>query len=337
MMAVQLYELFGSTFFAQWFEGRAAAESRKTLTWRYMMKVEPFGGQGHPHQQEHAEKHVVKEHATEEERKKEEQYAEEQFWQKIQALREASKFVKEIDEADEKITGRMRDIRAQEWGDRRESYRLNRLNDQIDWYRGKSKYNSRRAKIFQGLTIGAEVIALGNAVLLLVVACRRMPSDGWVCNVVTIFTTVTAWFIAKLPHNVVQFFTTATAWLVVKLAAWFIAKLPHNVVQFFTMAKHWYIDNRPHNFVPFLTTFAASFIAWAQAKRFDELKESYHRASEELCQIEKEMVTPARTPGDFVEGVMNAEEAVSREHTMWAAKSPSVAWRLKDIFDDTPP
>jgi hypothetical protein len=90
----------------------------------------------------------------------------------------------------------------------------------------------------------------------------------------------------------------------------------------------WLFPNRHINFVPFLTTIAASIIAFAQAKRFDELKESYRMACEELVQIVRDWVIPADAQDDFIEGVLIAENAISREHTMWAAKSPSsLLWR----------
>jgi len=81
------------------------------------------------------------------------------------------------------------------------------------------------------------------------------------------------------------------------------------------------------NLVPFVTTVAASLIAWSQTKQFDELEESYDLAKTELEQIEQQTATAGNELA-FIEAVVNAENAISREHTMWAAKSGSAVLRL---------
>jgi hypothetical protein len=84
-----------------------------------------------------------------------------------------------------------------------------------------------------------------------------------------------------------------------------------------------------HNFVPSLMTLAASVVAWSQAKNFDELRESYRMAHDELCEIRDEQVLPAQTEAAFLDAVVNSEGAISREHTMWAARSGSpVVWKI---------
>src|SRR5271170_8041468 len=45
-----------------WFKGRAMAESLKTLTWRYMMRVDPFGDRRHAGEEAH---HPGDQHADE--------------------------------------------------------------------------------------------------------------------------------------------------------------------------------------------------------------------------------------------------------------------------------
>jgi len=75
----------------------------------------------------------------------------------------------------------------------------------------------------------------------------------------------------------------------------------------------------PLNLAGLLMTAAASFTAWSQAKRHEDLTNSYSVASQELLDIE----TLAENINDddaFKSVVDQAEEAISREHTMWCAK-----------------
>jgi len=213
-----------------WFEGRAVAESAKTLTWRYMMKVQPF----------HEESNL-----------------EEEFMNRLRAVLHGCRVCepKPITSVHE-ITQRMRDTRGQHWEKRREFYVASRLNDQIKWYSGRAKYNTQRSRRWLCISIGAQLVAI--------------------------------------------------------LAAY---------VSYRSLA-HW-------NFVPFLTTVAASCVAWSQAKNFDELRESYRMACDELCQIKDERISRAATESEFLDAVVNSEGAISREHTMWAARSRSpVVWKI---------
>jgi SMODS and SLOG-associating 2TM effector domain 3/SMODS and SLOG-associating 2TM effector domain 1 len=213
-----------------WFEGRAVAESAKTLTWRYMMKVQPF----------HEEPNL-----------------EEEFMNRLKAVLHGCRVCEPTPITSvHEITQRMRDTRGQSWEKRRDFYVASRLNDQIKWYLGKAKYNTQRSRQWLYGSIAAQIVAI----LLAYVSLRTLG--------------------------------------------------------------HW-------NFVPFLTTVAASCVAWSQAKNFDELRESYRMAHDELSQIKEERVMRAATESEFLDAVVNSEGAISREHTMWAARSRSpVVWRI---------
>jgi len=67
------------------------------------------------------------------------------------------------------------------------------------------------------------------------------------------------------------------------------------------------------------TAFAAALIAWGQVKRYQELAQSYALAALELG-IVQEKLTLIETEEDFSLFVADAENAISREHTMWAAR-----------------
>ncbi|MDQ2655157.1 MAG: DUF4231 domain-containing protein, partial [Chloroflexota bacterium] len=67
------------------------------------------------------------------------------------------------------------------------------------------------------------------------------------------------------------------------------------------------------------TTIAAAIAAWTQFRRHDELSKSYSLAAHELAFLYS-AVADARTEEAFTQAIVSAEEAVSREHTMWMAK-----------------
>jgi len=84
------------------------------------------------------------------------------------------------------------------------------------------------------------------------------------------------------------------------------------------ICREWSIDRcLDWSIESFLTTASASFVAWSEAKRFDELQESYKLDETELA---------------FAEAVVNGENATSRERTMWAAKSRSVYSSLRHLL-----
>jgi hypothetical protein len=64
---------------------------------------------------------------------------------------------------------------------------------------------------------------------------------------------------------------------------------------------------------------AASFLSWMQAKRFSELAASYALAAHEISLIKEQSLSPD-SPKEFSLFVNNAENAFSREHTLWVAR-----------------
>jgi hypothetical protein len=72
----------------------------------------------------------------------------------------------------------------------------------------------------------------------------------------------------------------------------------------------------PVNFASLMMTMAASFTAWTQANKHEELANSYSLAAQELREMES-LAKPSSDESEFQVFVENAEEAMSREHTMW--------------------
>jgi SMODS and SLOG-associating 2TM effector domain 3/SMODS and SLOG-associating 2TM effector domain 1 len=71
--------------------------------------------------------------------------------------------------------------------------------------------------------------------------------------------------------------------------------------------------------VSLFTTLAATFVAWTQTKRHEELKQSYALAAQELSDLEA-LEPHVSDPKSFQAFVTQVEEAISREHTMWRAR-----------------
>jgi len=66
-------------------------------------------------------------------------------------------------------------------------------------------------------------------------------------------------------------------------------------------------------------TLIVSIVGWSRSKQHAELVEPYQNAARELNDIRQE-IELAGTEADFRRLVEEAEQAISREHTMWLAK-----------------
>lgn len=151
-----------------WFDGRAVAESVKTLTWRYVMRVAPFDDD-----------------AT----------CDDEFARELDAIRKArSDLQLRVDAARlgtaEQITQRMRDIRELPTEQRRGLYVEERLDEQARWYGGKSHDNRVLAEAFFWTSLAAQLVAL-------VFAIGRVASPGaelsLVGPLVAFAAAITAW------------------------------------------------------------------------------------------------------------------------------------------------
>jgi hypothetical protein len=73
------------------------------------------------------------------------------------------------------------------------------------------------------------------------------------------------------------------------------------------------------NIAPVLATAASACLAWMQVKQHQELAQSYNVASHDLGLVEAKATT-VRTDVDLSHFVGDAENAISREHTLWIAR-----------------
>jgi hypothetical protein len=119
-----------------WYEGRAAAESAKTLAWRYMVRGEPF---------EVDAPDVDKKFLA-------------QTYSLLQDLRSISSETGEPDA--HQISDKMRQVRALDFDERRRVYLADRIADQQRWYSEKSRWNDRRARVWVLVSIVLEIAGL---------------------------------------------------------------------------------------------------------------------------------------------------------------------------------
>ncbi len=74
-----------------------------------------------------------------------------------------------------------------------------------------------------------------------------------------------------------------------------------------------------YNLVGFFTTIASSAISWLQLKQHQELKQAYTTASQELNFIVT-LSEKVNSDDELSKFVLDSENAISREHTLWLAQ-----------------
>ena len=158
-----------------WYEGRAAAESVKTLAWRFMVRGESFGREMAADQAEKA------------------------------LLKEFGEILQDLDDLDlssgaaggPQVTPKMRTIRGLPFEQRRRFYQSDRIDSQKSWYAGKAVWNSKRARNWTVVVIASEIlgVVLGG---LVVVGTLDFDAVGVLAAVGA---TVTAWVQAKQHQN----------------------------------------------------------------------------------------------------------------------------------------
>jgi hypothetical protein len=123
-----------------WYDGRALAESAKSLVWLYAVRGGPFGESGLDTDQA--------------------------FKRRIRSLHDELRtldFV--LPEQGAEITPSMRALREAPLKVRREHYEQERIADQIAYYRGRSQDHTRQARWFRLATAGAQALGLTGAIL----------------------------------------------------------------------------------------------------------------------------------------------------------------------------
>lgn len=123
-----------------WYDGRAAAESIKTLAWKYAVAGDPFVADG-------AE-------------------TDSRFGRLARdVLSSFESLGTEMTELSVEPTSSMRSTRSLQLDDRKKVYAVDRIADQQDWYTRKADWNRRRARFWGVLVLILQVIAATGALL----------------------------------------------------------------------------------------------------------------------------------------------------------------------------
>jgi hypothetical protein len=127
-----------------WYDGRAAAESAKTLTGRYLVGGNPFG-------------------LTEVSEEEAERLLLHRFRQVAAELRGAH--LVPVSDAGGQLGPALRRVRSLPLEERRALYRRGRVDAQHTWYRTKARWNERRATQWSLVLTALEALGLGGAVV----------------------------------------------------------------------------------------------------------------------------------------------------------------------------
>lgn len=170
-----------------WYQGRALAESCKTLTWRFVTCSEYF--------ENSLDLTEVKKRF-------------------IERIKELSNEFKELSNSMNSkmlslpiITDKMIEIRKYDLVRRKSYYIQNRIEDQKEWYSDKAEYNAEKYNFWFSVVIVSQVISLISIVFLI-----KNPDSNW--NIVGLCTTISAsalgWIQLKRHQELKQSYTTAT-------------------------------------------------------------------------------------------------------------------------------
>lgn len=156
-----------------WYQARALAESIKTMTWRFVSKAEPYTADLSDVDVEHA------------------------FLKNLEDLRRGNQLPYRylvLPANAVSITETMRTLRERSLEERKEYYIKNRIDDQKQWYKIKSRTSHRLANRYTFVVVVTYVTAL-----LLALTRIRFPAvDGWPTGVaITAAVAVKSWMQAK--------------------------------------------------------------------------------------------------------------------------------------------
>ncbi|NVI93159.1 DUF4231 domain-containing protein [Actinomadura sp. BRA 177] len=166
-----------------WYEGRALAESAKTLTWKWAVGGNPYPKGG-----------VMLDEVL-------------LFVDDLKALRRSSRLEALAPIGGTTVTQAMRDLRESSLSERKEGYLKHRLEDQLAWYSGKSRKSKKRANMWRYILLALEILG-GVTGLLKAGAVVNIPIDAVVA---TGMGAVGAWLEAQQHDQVGTAYAVAVA------------------------------------------------------------------------------------------------------------------------------
>lgn len=150
-----------------WYRARAVAESVKTITWRYMMRSEPFNNT--------------------------DSQARKSFVARLHAILDANPGVCDIVGDNEQITQAMATTRSLPLVSRIELYRVERIEDQSKWYTRKANLNRHSADYWFWIIAAIQLIAIA-------LSSVQIAKQNWIVPsgvMATIATAAISWMQVK--------------------------------------------------------------------------------------------------------------------------------------------
>lgn len=169
-----------------WYQGRALAESCKTLTWRFVCCSEYF--------EQNIDTTEVKRRFSERIRELSNEFRD------LSLIMNARILNRHI------ITDKMLEIRGLSLQERKSYYIQNRIENQKTWYSDKAQYNIEKYNNWFVAIIISQILSIIGVIFLI-----KYPLSSW--NVVGLFTTISAsglsWLQVKKHQELKQAYTTA--------------------------------------------------------------------------------------------------------------------------------
>ncbi len=120
----------------QWYEGRALAESAKTLAWRYAVGADPF-----PISMPQTDARSL-------------------LLTRLNVVGQSAATHVTVSTDSPLVTAKMSRLRGEPFDHRRDAYITGRTNDQRAWYAENAERNKRKAILWRSLLVGTEVLAV---------------------------------------------------------------------------------------------------------------------------------------------------------------------------------
>jgi len=167
-----------------WYKSRALAESVKTLTWRYIMRADPFVDArdvGVPRREFRDHLHEI-----------------------FRANQDIAQKIDNEWSADDQITQAMDAFRRYPLLERVQKYRIDRIIEQRDWYRRKSIYNKKKAKNW----VISGSVAYATAIVLVLSRIAYPQFQPWPIEPIIVFaSSAIGWMQIKKFNELVAAYT----------------------------------------------------------------------------------------------------------------------------------
>jgi hypothetical protein len=127
------------------------------------------------------------------------------------------------------------------------------------------------------------------------------------------------YYIEKRINEQKEWYATKAEFNKTKYNNWFYVIIASQLIAIISVGFLIKYPDSNWNFVGLFTTISASAISWLQLKQHQELKQAYTTAAQELNFIQASFGN-INTDTELAEFVLDSENAISREHTLWQAQ-----------------